>query len=55
MKVEVLKSFEKDITKIKDKDLATEVFSLIENLETCKTLSAIPKLNPHCRYSPSRC
>ncbi len=44
MKVDVLKSFEKDVAKIRDKDLAAEVFSLIEKLETCTTLSAIPKL-----------
>ena len=44
MKVEVLNSFEKDIAKIKDKDLALEVFALIEMLEACSNLTTIPKL-----------
>lgn len=41
MRVEVQKSFEKDIEKISNKKLAEQVFTLIEQLESCKSLSEI--------------
>ncbi len=44
MNVEVLKSFEKDIGKIKDKELATDVMAAIGKLENCQKLSDIPHL-----------
>ena len=44
MKVIVQKSFEKDIGKINNKELATIVFELIEQLENCKSLSEIAHL-----------
>ena len=44
MKVEVQKSFEKDISKIKDKKLAEQIFAVIETLEKCNSLSEINHL-----------
>jgi mRNA interferase RelE/StbE len=41
MKVEVRKSFEKDIEKITDKKVAEQLTSLLEKLENCNTLSEI--------------
>lgn len=41
MKVEVQKSFEKDIEKISNKKLAKQVNAFIEQLENCKSLSEI--------------
>lgn len=41
MKIEVQKSFEKDIEKITDKKLAEQVSLVIEELEKCKSLSDI--------------
>ena len=41
MKVEVQKSFEKDIEKIANKKLAQQINELIEQLENCKSLSEI--------------
>ena len=41
MKVEVQKSFEKDIEKISNKKLAEQVGTLIHELENCKALSEI--------------
>lgn len=41
MKVEVQKSFEKDIEKVSNKKLAGQVNTLIEQLENCKSLSEI--------------
>ena len=44
MKVEVLKSFEKDIPKIKDKNLAIKLNDLLTDLETYKSISEISNL-----------
>ena len=44
MKVEVQKSFEKDIEKIFNKKLAEQVNELIQELENCKALSEIHHL-----------
>ena len=44
MKVEVLKSFEKDVSNILDKKLANKVLIVINTLENYKTLSEIPNL-----------
>ncbi len=44
MKVDVLKSFEKDIAKVNDKQLARKVLATIDELETYKTLFEIPHL-----------
>ena len=41
MKVEVQKSFEKDIEKITDKKLAVRINAVIRELENCKALSEI--------------
>ncbi|MCX6200546.1 MAG: type II toxin-antitoxin system RelE/ParE family toxin [Bacteroidetes bacterium] len=41
MKVEVQKSFEKDIEKISNKKLAEQVNALIEDLENCSSFSEI--------------
>ena len=41
MKVEVQKSFEKDIEKISNKKLAEQVQAVIQELEDCKSLSEI--------------
>jgi mRNA interferase RelE/StbE len=41
MKIEVQKSFEKDIAKLKDKTAATAVLKLIDELENCESLSEI--------------
>ncbi len=38
MKVEVSKSFEKDISKITDKNLAYKLNNLITTLENCKSI-----------------
>lgn len=44
MKLEVQKSFEKDISTIRDKKLAAQLNGLIEELEGCQTLSQIRHL-----------
>ncbi len=44
MKVEVSKSFEKDVSKIKDEKLATRLGDIIDNLEQCKTPQRLPIL-----------
>lgn len=44
MKIEVRKSFEKDVIKLSDKKLATRLYLLIEQLETCKTISEIKSI-----------
>jgi len=44
MKVEVQKSFEKDITKVKQRELAIKVLAVINSLKTYQKLSEIPKL-----------
>jgi len=44
MKIIVQKSFEKDIAKINDKQLAAIVYALIEELESCQNLSNVPHL-----------
>jgi len=44
VKVEVTKSFEKDIRKIKDKKLAKKLSDLINELEVSKTIVDIPNL-----------
>ena len=44
MRVEVQKSFEKDIEKVKDKKLAKQISQLIEELENCDTLTHIRHL-----------
>ena len=44
MKVDVQKSFEKDISKIRDKKLAEQIFAVIEELENCDSLSEIKHL-----------
>ena len=44
MKVAVQKSFEKDISKIKNKLLAQKILSTIEELETFGVISDIPHL-----------
>lgn len=44
MKVEVQKSFEKDIAKVNDKQLARKVLATISELEAYETLSEIPHL-----------
>jgi mRNA interferase RelE/StbE len=41
MKVEVRKSFEKDVSNIRDKKLAAQLNWLIEELEGCQSLSQI--------------
>ena len=41
MKVEVRKSFEKDIEKITDKKIAEQLIVLLEQLENCNTISEI--------------
>ncbi len=41
MKVEVQKSFEKDIEKITDKKLGNQVASVIAQLESCNTLAEV--------------
>lgn len=41
MKVDVQKSFEKDVAKIQNKKLAANLFALIDRLEKCTTLSEI--------------
>ncbi|MCW5908461.1 MAG: type II toxin-antitoxin system RelE/ParE family toxin [Chitinophagales bacterium] len=41
MRVEVQKSFEKDIEKITDKKLAEQVASVIQELENCKAITEI--------------
>jgi hypothetical protein len=44
MKVEVLKSFEKDVSKISDQKLANKVLLIINAIENYETLSEIPNL-----------
>ncbi len=44
MKIIVQKSFEKDIAKISNKDLAAIVLGLIHELESCQNLSEIAHL-----------
>lgn len=44
MKVEVQKSFEKDVSRISDKKLAAQLNRLIEELENCKSFSQIHHL-----------
>ena len=44
MKVEVLKSFEKDIAKINDKSLAKKILAVIEELEAIQSLNDIHNL-----------
>jgi len=44
MRIEIQKSFEKDILKVKEKSVAQKVLSLIESLESYPTLSEIPNL-----------
>lgn len=44
MKVDVQKSFEKDISKIRDKKLAKQIFAVIDDLEICNSLSEIKHL-----------
>jgi mRNA interferase RelE/StbE len=44
MKIQVQKSFEKDISKIGNKDLAAAVLKLIDELENCQLLSEVQHL-----------
>jgi mRNA interferase RelE/StbE len=44
MKVEVQKSFEKDMRKVSDKDLAAKVLIVISQLEDFQMLSEVPHL-----------
>jgi len=44
MKVEVQKSFEKDIAKVKQRELAIKVLEVINSLKTYQKLSEIPRL-----------
>ncbi len=44
MKLEVQKSFEKDIEKITDKKLAEQISGVIDELEKCNSLSEIRNL-----------
>ena len=44
MKIEVQKSFVKDMRKVSDKDLAAKVLAIIRELEGYQTLSEIPHL-----------
>ena len=44
MKVEVSKSFEKDISKITDAKLALKLRDLIDELENCKSLGDVANL-----------
>ena len=44
MKIEVQKSFEKDIAKVSDKSLARKVLDLLKDLEIIESLADIPKL-----------
>jgi mRNA interferase RelE/StbE len=44
MKLEVRKSFEKDIEKISDKKLAIQISKIIEDLECCDSLLQIKNL-----------
>jgi mRNA interferase RelE/StbE len=44
MKIEVQKSFEKDIAKVKNQELAIKVLAIINSLKTYQKLSDIPKL-----------
>jgi len=44
MKIEVQKSFEKDILKVKEKSIAQKALLLIEILESYQTVSEIPNL-----------
>ena len=41
MKVQVQKSFEKDIAGISDKKLAIQLKAILTNLEDCKAISAV--------------
>ncbi len=53
MILETIKSFEKDIEKIKDKKLAAQLHKLIEELETVNSLSEvnnIKKMNAKGHY-----
>jgi len=45
MKVEVLKSFEKDIAKVKDPQLANKVLDVIKDIENYNTLFEIRQEN----------
>ena len=49
MKIEVQKSFEKDITRINNKELAANVMTLINELESCQMLSEISHLKKNVR------
>lgn len=44
MKVSVWKSFEKDVLKITDSKLATQLSAAINKLESCQSLSEIPNV-----------
>jgi hypothetical protein len=48
MKVSVKKSFEKDIEKISDKKLASQISVAIDEMEKCKKLSELSHLK-RCR------
>ncbi|MBL0310061.1 MAG: type II toxin-antitoxin system RelE/ParE family toxin [Bacteroidetes bacterium] len=44
MKVEVQRSFEKDIEKVTDAKLAAQISAVIDELENCKSLSGLRHL-----------
>ncbi len=44
MNVEILKSFEKDVLKVKDKKVASQVFDAIESIENAQKVIDIPHL-----------
>ncbi len=44
MRIDVQRSFEKDISKLNDKSLARKVLALIQSLETCDSLADVPNL-----------
>ena len=50
MNIEVLKSFEKDIAKVRNKALSIKVLATIKSIETCQNLSEIPHLKKMIGY-----
>ena len=50
MKIEVLKSFEKDIEKVRNRALSIKVLATIKSIETCQNLPEIPHLKKMVGY-----
>ena len=50
MKIEVQKSFEKDIAKVSGRELSIKILAIIKSIETCQKPSEVPHLKKMTGY-----